>query len=164
MEIFTLILLIVAVSGDQMHPRRAADIDPSFIHWNLQDPASISNDVYTQKWIRHGEDFIKDRVKLDFNTNKAKNIILMIGDGMGITTTSAARAYLDGEETKLSFENFPYYGLTKTYCVNRQVPDSACTATAFLGLVLPCFLPSLIFSFFFLNLLVESKTTLTALE
>lgn len=133
MKILSLILLVAAVGGDRMHPRRTADIDESFIHWNLQDPSSISNDVFTQKWLRHGEDFIKDRLNVEFNTRKAKNLILMVGDGMGITTTSAARAYLDGEESKLSFENFPYYGLSRTYCVNRQVPDSACTATAMFG-------------------------------
>jgi alkaline phosphatase len=127
-----------------MHPRKDAcrkdecsqkdmDIDQSFIHWNLQDPQSISNDVYTQKWINHGQNFLKERLNLKLNNGKAKNIILFIGDGMGITTTSSSRQYLSGEETHLSFEKFPYYGLTRTYCVNRQVPDSACTATAFLG-------------------------------
>ncbi|TMW39322.1 hypothetical protein DOY81_015599, partial [Sarcophaga bullata] len=29
-------------------------------------------------------------------------------------------------------DKFPYVGLSKTYCANGQVPDSACTATAYL--------------------------------
>lgn len=68
--------------------------------------------------------------------SKAKNVILFIGDGMGISTITAARIYEgqkrgeNGEENFLSFEKFPHVALVKTYNVNAQVPDSAGTATA----------------------------------
>lgn len=68
----------------------------------------------------------------------AKNIILFVGDGMGVSTVTAARIYagqlqgLAGEEYRLSFENFPWTGLSKTYNTDAQVPDSAGTATAFM--------------------------------
>ncbi|XP_041979177.1 membrane-bound alkaline phosphatase-like [Aricia agestis] len=79
--------------------------------------------------------------KLDqsFNINVAKNVILFVGDGMSITTVAAARAYLGqqkgylGEELKLSFESFPFTGLAKTYCVDSNVADSACSGTAYLS-------------------------------
>ncbi len=67
---------------------------------------------------------------------KAKNVILFIGDGMGISTITAARIYEGqkrgetGEENQLSFEKFPNLALVKTYNTNAQVPDSAGTATA----------------------------------
>jgi alkaline phosphatase len=67
---------------------------------------------------------------------KAKNVILFIGDGMGISTITAARIYEaqkrgeTGEENVLSFERFPNLALVKTYNTNAQVPDSAGTATA----------------------------------
>ncbi|MFL0354977.1 alkaline phosphatase [Erythrobacter sp. GH1-10] len=67
---------------------------------------------------------------------KAKNVILFIGDGMGISTITAARIYEaqkrgeTGEENLLSFEKFPNVALVKTYNTNAQVPDSAGTATA----------------------------------
>lgn len=67
---------------------------------------------------------------------KAKNVILFIGDGMGISTITAARIYAGqkqgqtGEEFQLSFEKFPNLALVKTYNTNAQVPDSAGTATA----------------------------------
>lgn len=73
------------------------------------------------------------------NTGVAKNVILFLGDGMSIPTLTAARTHLGqrngnaGEETELSFEKFPYVGLSKTYCVDKQVADSACSATAYLG-------------------------------
>lgn len=69
-------------------------------------------------------------------TAKAKNVILFIGDGMGVSTVTAARIYdgqsrgEPGEENMLSFEAFPNVALVKTYNTNQQVPDSAGTATA----------------------------------
>ena len=66
----------------------------------------------------------------------AKNIILFVGDGMSMTTVTAARIYagqlagLDGEEHQLSFERLPGTGLSKTYNSNQQTPDSAGTMTA----------------------------------
>jgi alkaline phosphatase len=68
--------------------------------------------------------------------SKAKNVILFIGDGMGISTITAARIYEGqkrgetGEENRLSFEKFENVALVKTYNTNAQVPDSAGTATA----------------------------------
>ncbi len=41
--------------------------------------------------------------------------------------------YKGGEEKRLSFEEFPYTGAIKTYCVDSQVADSACSATAYLS-------------------------------
>ncbi|MEM8816882.1 MAG: alkaline phosphatase [Pseudomonadota bacterium] len=66
----------------------------------------------------------------------ARNVILFIGDGMGISTVTAARIFdgqsrgESGEENVLSFERFPNLALVKTYNSNQQVPDSAGTATA----------------------------------
>lgn len=66
----------------------------------------------------------------------ARNVILFIGDGMGVSTVTAARIYdgqslgLSGEEHELTFETFPRVALIKTYNTNQQVPDSAGTATA----------------------------------
>ncbi len=66
----------------------------------------------------------------------AKNVILFIGDGMGVSTVTAARIYdgqtrgEPGEENFLSFEKLPATAMVKTYNTNQQVPDSAGTATA----------------------------------
>ncbi|NXD25925.1 PPBI phosphatase, partial [Spelaeornis formosus] len=69
---------------------------------------------------------------------RAKNIILFMGDGMGLSTMSAARIYKgqlaggSGEESVLAMETFPHMALAKTYTIDRQVPDSAGTGTAYL--------------------------------
>ena len=70
---------------------------------------------------------------------QAKNIILFIGDGMGISTITAARIFdgqsqgKKGEEHQLAFDTFENVALIKTYNTNAQVPDSAGTATAILS-------------------------------
>ncbi|XP_038068809.1 alkaline phosphatase, tissue-nonspecific isozyme-like isoform X2 [Patiria miniata] len=75
--------------------------------------------------------------KLD-TTTMAKNIILFIGDGMSLPTVTGARILkgqkieMPGEEKFLSFEQFPYVGMSKTYNVDSQVADCASTATALL--------------------------------
>ena len=70
---------------------------------------------------------------------KAKNVILFVGDGMGISTLTAARILKgqqngqSGEEGLLSFESFPFSALVKTYNVDAQTPDSAGTMTAMMS-------------------------------
>ncbi|WP_286829904.1 MULTISPECIES: alkaline phosphatase [Kordiimonas] len=79
---------------------------------------------------------LADRLARLPNTRQAKNVILIIGDGMGPSTVTAGRILEGqlrgetGEENFLSFETFPYTSLVKTYNVNAQVPDSAGTASA----------------------------------
>jgi alkaline phosphatase len=66
----------------------------------------------------------------------AHGVILFVGDGMGISTVTAARILEGqlrgepGEENLLAFEKLPHVALVKTYNVDLQVPDSAGTMTA----------------------------------
>ncbi|KAH8321386.1 hypothetical protein KR074_003470 [Drosophila pseudoananassae] len=106
----------------------------------------VATDKYTppeemdpEFWYKNADAEITKRLQLPQpNTKKAKNIIMFLGDGMPIATIAAARILKGqrqgktGEESSLSFEQFPYTGLSRTYCANAQVPDSACTATAYL--------------------------------
>jgi alkaline phosphatase len=70
------------------------------------------------------------------NIRRAKNVILFVGDGMGVSTVTAARILegqmngVDGEYNRLSFEEFPYLALAVTASANQQTSDSAPTATA----------------------------------
>lgn len=80
------------------------------------------------------------RVATEKNEKKtAKNIILFIGDGMGVSTITAGRIFDGqsqgkmGEEHVLAFEEFDNVALIKTYNTNSQVPDSAGTATAIMS-------------------------------
>jgi alkaline phosphatase len=104
-------------------------------------PASDRN-----TWFQAGQSAIAAAKDLRHNNRKAKNVILFIGDGMGISTVTAARILAgqqpniigsnpagvqsSGEENSLSFEKLSYLALSKTYSVNQQTSDSAPTMTA----------------------------------
>ncbi|XP_071524104.1 alkaline phosphatase-like [Panulirus ornatus] len=91
-----------------------------------------------QHWWDLAQNELAAALNVRDNWNVAKNVILFLGDGMGVTANTAARIYkgqkmgMSGEEGHLIWERFPNVGLLKTYTVDRQVPDSAATATAFL--------------------------------
>ncbi|XP_023177336.2 membrane-bound alkaline phosphatase [Drosophila hydei] len=113
---------------------------------NLLDPNAMAKNKYTppeeknaQFWYDLANEEIAKRLALPQpDKRKAKNMIMFLGDGMSLTTIAAARILKGqlkgnpGEEDSLSFETFPHTGLSRTYCSNAQVPDSACTATAYL--------------------------------
>lgn len=69
----------------------------------------------------------------------AKNVILFIGDGMGVSTVTAARilsgqlAGGNGEGSSLSFESFKNFALTKAFTDDFQVTDSAAAMTAMMS-------------------------------
>ena len=75
-------------------------------------------------------------VALHPEAGRAKNVVLFVGDGMGIATVTAARILEgqrrggSGEENALAFETLSYVALAKVYNTNQQVPDSAGTMTA----------------------------------
>lgn len=87
-------------------------------------------------WFDSGAAAIQERVAHRPNYARAKNVILFLGDGMGISTVTATRIFDGqsrgerGEENFLSFERFPHTALVKTYNANQQVADSAGTASA----------------------------------
>nr|XP_009680522.1 PREDICTED: intestinal-type alkaline phosphatase-like [Struthio camelus australis] len=89
-------------------------------------------------WNNQAATAIEAALQLQPKLRQAKNLILFLGDGFGIPTITATRI-LNGQmqgklgpETSLTLDTFPYVALSKTYSVDRQVPDSASTATAYL--------------------------------
>ncbi|MCO6480604.1 MAG: alkaline phosphatase [Phaeodactylibacter sp.] len=58
----------------------------------------------------------------------AKNVILLIGDGLGVPQVSAA---LYSNNNKLNLEQFPVVGFHKPYSASDLITDSAAGATAF---------------------------------
>ncbi len=99
---------------------------------------SLSTLTNQSAWYQDGVSALELARSKTINNNpgSAKNIILFVGDGMSMTTVTAARIYAgqqqqqNGEEYQLSFEKFPWTGLSKTYNTNQQTPDSAGTMTA----------------------------------
>jgi alkaline phosphatase len=96
----------------------------------VKGPESVAD------WNKAGNAFIRAGKALQDNTGHARNVIIFVGDGMGISTQTAARILegqlkgQPGEENRLSFETLPYSALSKTYSWDQQTADSAPTATA----------------------------------
>ncbi|XP_042144123.1 alkaline phosphatase, tissue-nonspecific isozyme-like, partial [Ixodes scapularis] len=96
----------------------------------------VPEDLEPKYWVQHGQDTLKRLLETDVVDAPAKNVIVFVGDGMGISTVTASRIYGGqlkghrGEESSLSFERFPFTALVKTYAVDKQVTDSAASATA----------------------------------
>lgn len=90
-------------------------------------------------WYRDGQQALREATRLQANQGRARNVILFVGDGMGVATVTAARilegqlAGVDGERNRLAFEELPYLALSKTYSANQQTPDSAPTMTAMMA-------------------------------
>lgn len=66
-------------------------------------------------WKSQAQNYLRAKIQTEnsLNTNRAKNIIMFLGDGMSLPTVAATRMYLGAEEEQLSFEKFPHFGLSK---------------------------------------------------
>ena len=72
-------------------------------------------------------------------TGPARNVIIFIGDGMGVSSLTAGRIYQgqklgkDGESFVTAMDSLSHTALVKTYTHDAQVADSAPTATAIMA-------------------------------
>ncbi|XP_034484254.1 membrane-bound alkaline phosphatase [Drosophila innubila] len=137
LKILTLLLLGACVWAGAVPGQPPMDADEE-MHPDLQLGNSrsrarrIKGENTQDYWLSASKQHILEKLDYVRSERKAKNIILFLGDGMGLATLAAARNYIGGEEKKMSFEEFPYTGLSKTYCVDKIVPDSASTSTSYL--------------------------------
>ncbi|WP_346764932.1 alkaline phosphatase [Caulobacter sp. 602-2] len=104
---------------------------PAFAHAADASPAQAADPYY-----KAGQTALAKAMAVKPNTGRAKNVILFLGDGMGISTAVAGRIWqgqqkgVDGESNALSFEKLPFTALSKTYSHDTQVTDSAAGITA----------------------------------
>jgi alkaline phosphatase len=105
----------------------------------LLSPVVAGANEPPEHWFQEGRQAIARARALErASSRNAKNVILFLGDGMGVTTVTAARilegqrAGQPGEENLLAFERLPHVALIKPYNTNQQTPDSAGTMTAIL--------------------------------
>jgi alkaline phosphatase len=104
--------------------------------------APVLDTPVQDEWWQDGRAALQARLKVVNRPKRARNVILMVGDGMGISTLTAGRIFdgqhpIDGrkpgagEENDLAWDRMASTALVKTYNTNAQVPDSAGTASAF---------------------------------
>lgn len=127
-----LIVALVIVTGCAAAENSQTTAEQSFVLVNQQNSwyESAAKHIQQQRSIANS---------IQNEEGAAKNIILFIGDGMNLTTVTASRILegqqqgMLGEENNLSFDDFPFSGLAKTYAVDSQVADSANTMTAIIS-------------------------------
>ena len=71
--------------------------------------------------MEQGQSILSELLNRNVNNNNAKNVILFLGDGMSISTVAAARTYIGGEGAELSFDKFPFTGLSKVFQRKNQI-------------------------------------------
>lgn len=80
-------------------------------------------------WNSRAQMTLRNHLVREQNKHIAKNVILFLGDGMSIPTLAAARIYMGqldghkGEESRLSFEEFPHIGLSKVSFRSYAITD-----------------------------------------
>uniref|UniRef100_A0A2A4ITJ3 alkaline phosphatase n=1 Tax=Heliothis virescens TaxID=7102 RepID=A0A2A4ITJ3_HELVI len=90
-------------------------------------------------WYTQAQETLQKRLQYAADKNPvAKNVILVVGDGMSLTTATAARILRgqrrgqSGEDTDLAWDTFPAVALAKTYNIDAQTGESSACATALL--------------------------------
>ena len=129
-----LIILIVFIPSILLHFHQVKD---------GSDQGASYKVVQQDDWYRDGQRTLLRNVRQKNVAGPAKNIIFFLGDGMGVSTLTAARTVRDqrrevGERRRevtrpgLSFETFPHLALVQTICADHLVADSACSSTAYM--------------------------------
>jgi alkaline phosphatase len=125
------LLLAACANAPTSPPQSVATTAPSVA---IEVPAIARPQGETSDWwFLSGAAAASER---DASHGRARNLVLFIGDGMGMTTVAAARILegqrkgAPGEEHRLVFEDFPHTAFARTYNTDRQTPDSAGTTTA----------------------------------
>lgn len=102
-------------------------------------PAYSQEARTAEEYRQQGEAELAARMAAATRPEKARNIIIFIGDGFGVSTITAARilagenAGVDGESFVTAMDRLDHTALVKTYSHDGQVSDSAPTATAILA-------------------------------
>ncbi len=130
--------LVPALAADAAAPASAMAPALGTASADARDRAIAIRPETPEFWRAEGRRRVTELQRPASTNTRARNVILFIGDGMGISTITAAHILQgqlrgeSGEENLLSFERFPATALSKTYTVDMQTSESAGTATAML--------------------------------
>ena len=105
--IITLVLMAASVAACK--PKQAGEQEPALQYYATTGTYDIVN------------------VQMPPLTNEVRNVIFLIGDGMGLEQVSCAWTLNRG---KLNLDNMPYLGLSRTYSTSDLITDSAAGGTA----------------------------------
>lgn len=90
----------------------------------IDEVPHIDLPIEQRQWYDDALSELRQSVKFEHNKKKAKNVILFVGDGMGLSTVTASRIYKYGEEGRLRWESFPHFGLLKVNFQSNCIPSN----------------------------------------
>jgi len=101
-----------------------------YIMANLPVPSGTldDKDVFLKSIPGEIELVKKDLFKVD---NKAKNVIMLIGDGMSLSQITSYRLLKEGPNGRVAVDDFPVSGIVLTHSADAIITDSASSATAY---------------------------------
>lgn len=112
--IYILVILVILLIGMLSYTLVIILENKADVLDNIIDKAADVDLPNEQKhWYDHAINELRRSVKSHRIKHQAKNVILFMGDGMGVSTVTAARIYKYGEDGQLSWESFPHTGLLK---------------------------------------------------
>ena len=125
-----LIALISLALGALIGAKVMEAFGRSYIMANLPVPSGTLNDkdVFLKSIPENGELVKKDLVEVN---KKAKNVILLIGDGMSASQITSYRLLKEGPNGRIAVDNFPISGIVLTHSADAIITDSASSATAY---------------------------------
>lgn len=104
---------------------------------NAVEPIAANNDISQQGGAKRLTESKKSTLSELLEKNQVKNVILLIGDGMGDSEITIARNYAEGAAGAFKgIDALPFSGHITTYALDKetklveQVTDSAASATA----------------------------------
>ena len=102
----------------------------NYIMANLPVPSGTLNDkdVFLKSIPANSELVKKDLVEVN---KKAKNVILLIGDGMSASQITSYRLLKEGPNGRIAMDRFPISGIVLTHSADAIITDSASSATAY---------------------------------
>lgn len=103
-----LLITVVCISAIVLYERNS-DVTHSVDAWQDDLPAE------QRQWFDEGLAELKRALKARLNSRRARNVVLFVGDGMGVSTVTATRIYKYGEEGLLAWERFPNVGVLKVH-------------------------------------------------
>lgn len=120
------LLLQVALAQDELplpsrpFPVKAEEVNPKFWEEFARQQIDRANKQFPQWALR---------------TRRVRNVILFLGDGMGLPTVAASRFHKNernGKPVQHIFEEWDFSTPVRTYDLESVITDSAASATAYL--------------------------------
>lgn len=94
-------------------------IHPNIVPKLVLSSSNKDPEENSEYWLEDGQNEVKSQLLKNINKKVAKNVIMFIGDGMGMSTITASRILSGqrkgqrGEESNLAMDKFPTTGLSK---------------------------------------------------